>query len=228
MQWLGTGIITIFYDIVIYFGRLLGQTQSNCSWFHPSLDFKPWMVECCWPTLASSYFSQNPFLLWQSLRPYFSCQFTSRPGVSQLAFLNHRPQPESHRALYPLNNFSQKKSQLSPRAKTATSHMHIKFLMHGRATKDCMERKDQRTKLSFCVLIWCFEGKLCKVRPSFSHENVLADNESANGLVLREAAATLGQIYLSLHSLCFTFSYRFLPANPHWCVYPHSLWSRPR
>lgn len=142
------------YDIVIYFGR---PTVAGC--FYPSLDFKPWMVECCWPTLASGYFSQNPFLLWQSPRPYFSCQFTSRPGVSQLAFLNHRPQPESHRALYPLNNFSQEKSHLPPCAKAATSHMHIKFLMHGRATKDCMKWKHQQTKLSFSVLIQCFSAK---------------------------------------------------------------------
>lgn len=28
-------------------------------------------------------------------------------------------------------------------AKTARNHMHIKFLMHGRATKYCMEQKDQ-------------------------------------------------------------------------------------
>lgn len=31
--------------------------------------------------------STNPFLLWQSPGPYFSCHFTSRPGEGQLAFL---------------------------------------------------------------------------------------------------------------------------------------------
>lgn len=199
---MGTGINRISYLMTLLF--ILGvcrvkpsPTIAGC--VHPSLGFKPWMAECCWPTLANRYFSQNPFLLWQSPRPYFSCQFTSRPGVSQLAFLNHYPQPESHGAFDRLSNFNQKKLHLSPCAKRAMSHMHIKFLMHGRATKDCVKRKDQRTKLSFSVLIWCFEGKLGKVRSSIS--NVLANNESAPGFVLCETAAALGKIYLSFHSV---------------------------
>lgn len=48
-------------------------------------------------------------------------------------------------ALYPLNIFSQKKSHLPLCAKTATSHMHITFLMHGKATKACLKGKGQHT-----------------------------------------------------------------------------------
>lgn len=95
----------------------------------------PGIVARCWPTSAKTYLSPSPFLLWQSPGPYFSCQSTSRPGVSQLAFLNHRPQPESHRALSIRSTLSARRSPtLSPCAKTAKPHMHVKFPTHGRAT----------------------------------------------------------------------------------------------
>lgn len=149
---MGAGIDRICYPMTLLF--LLGvcrvkpsPTVAVCH--HPCLDSQPWTAKCCWTTLANSHFSQNPFLLWQSPRPYFSCQFTSRPGVSQLAFLNHCPQPESHGAFDPLSNFSQKKKKkketlhLFPCAKRATSHMHIKFLMHGRATIRLREKKSR-------------------------------------------------------------------------------------
>lgn len=73
------------------------KTVAGCH--QPSLDFRPQIVTFYWPTITNRFPSQNPFLLWQSPKPYFSCQFMSRPAVHQLAFLNHCPQPESHRAL---------------------------------------------------------------------------------------------------------------------------------
>ena len=104
----------LHYIMVSYFIRIadllfilsvccVKPSPSVARCVHPSQDLKPRMVRCRWTTLANGYSSQNLSLLWQSPRHYFSCHFTSRPGISQLAFLNHFPQPESHGVLKPLN-----------------------------------------------------------------------------------------------------------------------------
>lgn len=60
---MGTGIFLIGHLMTLLFiwGTChVKPSPTVAGWVHPSLDFKPWMVECCWPTLANRYFSQNP------------------------------------------------------------------------------------------------------------------------------------------------------------------------
>lgn len=85
-------------DIVVYLGHLPCPIQSN--WVEPSLDFKPWMVEYYWPTLANRYFTQNPF-------------FSSGSPQDHISAVNSRPDLESASWPFSITVPSQKAMGLS-------------------------------------------------------------------------------------------------------------------
>lgn len=193
----------IFRSGLLY-SCLINQRCSSWRW---GLCFFTAMCSFALPLFASlkclsvvGQFSQHPLLLWQSLRPYFSCQFTPRRAGSQLAFLNRRPQPESPGASRSARQRRPGKVWTGLQVPGAPAAKCTLSCWHNRVTNDWVKQKDHWRKLPSLFAAWCFESV-----------SVLADGPTLPGCFaveteLQTEEVPLSDLPLSLSLLLFVVS----------------------
>lgn len=140
------------------------------------------------------YLSQNPSLSWWFLTPYFICQFISKPEGSQLAFLNHRVQPESHRALYQRRSQPRKVTLVSlcvPEQQQAICTLCLWWIGRKNKLHSCLELHLQ---FVFKLFSGAISGWI-----KLSQQSHLENIERVNSIALNGAAVLWGFIFLRIH-----------------------------